>query len=176
MKKIIILSLCALFFISGCKSNESNNDEAKYNLYEEYRNQLISNNGTPSYNIPFTYQMEVTSLDEGMYSYTVIVDEPQIVMNQVKIMALNIDEDTTSDMIANAGILDDNTYSLVPNQVDVEKGYPKGIAINGKAKTKDFTIYVIVSFYKDSQASTQTTVFFTFYVENGEVVSEVDDE
>lgn len=176
MKKIIILSLCVLFLISGCGSDDNSNDEAKYSLYEEYKNQLISNNGTLSYNIPFGYRMEVTQFEDGTYSYTVIVDEPQIIMNQVKLMAMNVNYDNDANMIPNAGILDDDTYSLVPNQVDAKKGYPKGLAVNGVSDTADFTVYVIVSFYKDSQTSTETNVFFTFNVVNGEVVSEVGNE
>jgi hypothetical protein len=48
--------------------------------------------------------------------------------------------------------------------------------VNGVSDTGDFSVYVIVSFYKDSQTSTETNVFFTFNVVNGEVVSEVGNE
>jgi len=176
MKKIIILSLSMFFFMSGCNANDTNQDEEKYNLYENYKNQLISNSGMLSYNIPFQYKMDVTRLEDGTYSYTIVIDKPEIIMNHVKVMAINMNKDNDNYMIANVGILDDHTYSLVPNQVDQAKGYPKGIALNDISLTADFRVSVIVSFLKDSHTSKDTNIFFNFDVVNGEVVSEVNNE
>lgn len=170
MKKIITLSLCILFFMSGCKSDD-NGMEEKYQEYEDYKNQLINNNGMVSYDIPFRYACEVVKLNDGTYSYTIGIDEPQIAMYQIKFMAMNINNE--KEMAANIGILDDETYSFIPNQEDIAKGFPKGIAINGVSSDADFTIYALFSYHSAKAENETIKVFFTVHVVNGEVVAEV---
>ncbi|MDF9823889.1 hypothetical protein M2475_000237 [Breznakia sp. PF5-3] len=169
MKKILIM--CTVFFLSlsGCGSDNTD-EEAQYQTYKQFKEKLIANNGTLSYNIPFNYEVEVIELDDGTYSYTVLVDNPQIVMNQIQMMALDAQAVTDDKMEPTIGVFEEETYSMVPNQVDAKKGYPEGLAINSISETKDFTIFVIVSFYKDDQTNMQ--VFFSFHVVDGVVVGD----
>lgn len=175
MKKIFMMLSVFMLFISACQSSDESIDTEKQRVYSIFKEKVIANNGTLSYNIPFSYTLEVLLLDDGTYAYTVIIDNPQIVMNQVKMMALQAGATAEDKMEPTVGILEDESYSLIPNQVDVAKGYPKGLAINGISETSDFSIYVIVSFYSEMQSEVQ--VFFAFDVVDGVVLgNEVYDE
>lgn len=170
MKKTVVLLVFILLVSSGCSDNSDLSNE-QMKIYQDFKNTLMTNNGTPTYDIPFSYKMEVDELEGEGYSYTVIVDNPLIIMNQLQMMILDVDTMSQDLMAPSLGILEDTTYSLVPNQVDVERGYPEGVALNGLTKEKNFTIFCVVSWYLEDH-STQKRAFFSFQVVDGEVVND----
>ena len=167
MKKILYV-IFMIFILCGCNNNDSISDE-KMQKYNEYKTVLVNNGSNVSYDIPFSYALNIEKVKDG-YSYTLVINEPLMVMNNIQVMALN-NTDSNSDMTLNCGIIDDEVINMIPNQKDESKGYPSGIALNGISETGDFTLYCLVNYYnEDNTASSRK--FFSFIIENGKIVGE----
>lgn len=167
MKKYILIFMCSLLF--ACNSS-NDAQEIKYKSYNDFKNKILANSGKDSYSLPFRAYLEIIPLANDTYSYTVFIDEPRIAMYQIQMMALDPIRVKDDKMEPNLGILEDEVFNLVPNQVYVDKGYPKGIALNGTVETSSFSIFVGISFSEENQ--NQTMLFFSFKVENGEVIND----
>lgn len=166
IKKVILCLLC-LTFMSGCnKSDEISSEQKKE--YNEYRSVIQKNKGRTSSNLPLNYELSVQKID-NKYSYTFTINKPQIVMNDIKLMVVDSDDDKGKDMSPSVGIIDNQDVSLIPNQVAIKKGVPKGIVVNGISKSANFKIDALITF-KDEEKMDSFRYFIHLDVVNGEVV------
>ena len=55
MKKVLILALCMLCILSGCKNGKVNNEQQK--VYYGFKDALMNNGDLISSNIPFEYEI-----------------------------------------------------------------------------------------------------------------------
>ena len=160
MKKVLILALCMLCILSGCKNGKVNNEQQK--VYYGFKDALMNNGDLISSNIPFEYEILIEET-KGKYLYTVIVKNPQVAMNNIQMMILN-PEDATKDIeTATLGIYDETNYHMIPNQSNEKTGYYKELQLKGSSEHKDFKIYVTLA-WKDSNQLIQYQVFFSFNV------------
>lgn len=167
MKRFLVLLIC-LILISGCSSSDEVSQD-QMNTYNDLVTSVNNNGGHNSYMIPFNYELSVKKISSG-YSYTLVINKPQIVMNNIQFIAIN-SEASKSDMAACIGVFDDEDISLIPNQSAPDKGYPAGIALNGVSKVADFNIYCLAIWYNDDNTE-QTKAFFNFHVASGKVSGE----
>ena len=126
MKKIF-LSLILIIGLFGC-SEKNTAAETKY--YDMLK--LISQReeySTSSDN--FTISAEISPISEGRYRYFVTLDKPKLAMYEVEILAIEEGKEYINEVAANAGVLLDDIYNMIPNQSDISKGYISGINISG---------------------------------------------
>ena len=142
MKKIITLLLCFLI-LTGCHSND-----ASLKLYNEMIEILSTTEEFTSSSKYFTVTYEVTNTNDGI-RYYIVIDNPTMAMYDVNVIAFENGADTENEFAPNAGIFDDE-INLVPNQINIEKGYAKGISISGICSDSTNTVFCLVQ-WKDEK-------------------------
>lgn len=147
MRNRLILSALASILLVGC-STSSDDSTA---LYEDYYNLISANTTYVTSSTNYSLSAELVETEDS-YAYYVIVDEPQVAMYNVKIMAIANDvayEDATA-MMPSIGIFD-GPYHLVPNQVNVEEGYAKGLTISGESDNDSVNLSIMVEWCEDDE-------------------------
>lgn len=142
MKKIIVILLC-LFTLVGCQG--ASNSDLK--LYNEMIEILSNADDFASSSKYFSTTFEVTSTSEGQ-RYYIVIDNPNIAMYDVSVIAFEEDADTENAFAPNAGIFDEE-INIVPNQINKDKGYVKGISISGLLTNNNPVVYCLVQWKDD---------------------------
>lgn len=137
MKKILVLFISIIFLV-GCKSN--NNDD--WDDYYHYYHKLVSAKKFEDNLDECSIKLIVNEIDND-YRYDIIIDEPKIEMNNIKVIAF-IDKNEKN--IPSLGLLETDTFSLKPNFVDKNKGYYKGINLSGITSKSDFIVKVYFTY------------------------------
>ena len=144
MKKIIVLLLC-LFIFTGCQS-----DDASLKLYNEMIDILNNAEDFSTESKYFTSTFEVTSTNDGL-RYYIVIDNPTMAMYDVNVLAFEEGTNTNDEFAPNAGVFDSD-INLVPNQINKDKGFVKGISISGICTDTTKTILCLVQ-WKDEKNS-----------------------
>lgn len=166
MKKILILCLTTLFFISGCSENQISDEQQK--VYDGFKDSLLNNGELISNNIPFKYSIEIDEKN-GKYVYTVNVKEPRVSMSDIQMMILNPDDLNENYLSNTIGIFDDSPVYMIPNQANKKAKYLKKLSLQGVSTKKNFRVYALIT-WKDSNQLTQYQMFFSFNIVNGKNV------
>ena len=78
------------------------------------------------------------------------LDNAQIAMYDVEVIAIeNMEPYQESQMMPTKGIFEDQKFSMIPYQYNVNAGYVKGFAISGDEDAKDVQLNIMVT-WKDS--------------------------
>lgn len=137
MKKMLII-LCLLFLTACTHTNTS------YNIYYDLKDKLVSQSEF-SDDYPFDAYVVFNELDD-YYRYDVIVDNAQVNMYDITAMAYCNEDDNTSCPVI--GLFDEDSYHLIPDFVDKDNNYYKGIQLSGQCdKKQDVKLYI--SYYLD---------------------------
>ncbi|MDD3822039.1 MAG: hypothetical protein ACOXZW_01440 [Bacilli bacterium] len=124
MRKILfVLSICII--ISGCCFNSVLPEQKNY---YEMLDKL--NNTTDKYqeDLPFALKIYIDKINEFELMYRVIIDSPTYELYNLS--ALVIHNYETEDIYPSIGVLDEKV-NLVPNYIDKENNYVKGINLIG---------------------------------------------
>ncbi len=148
MKKIAVL-LLVLLLMAGCRQKNSTNEDEKYNSYLSYYQSIIDYNDKQTTSSNFSISVAVNKVDDDLYRYDVIISEPKVGMFDIE--ALVIIEDitasiNTSQMMPSIGIFEDSKVSMIPGQVNVEKGFVEGIDLSVTSNQPAIHLGVMVSF------------------------------
>lgn len=164
MRKITIFLVC-LLLLGGCKSDGTTSDNNV--KYFNYIDLIINNNYVVSSNIPFDCSISVGKNEKEEYVYLVTIENPKIAMYNVEMMAL-INTDIGKDtMFPTVGVIDDDRYSMIPFQSNLERGFPGAIIVSGTSEVPEFTVNLLVV-YHDYSGQNETKVFLNLdgkYVE-----------
>jgi len=114
----------------------------------------------------FDISTDIASTNNG-YRYYVFVDNPRVAMYGIEIIAIEKGKDYKTNMAANVGILDDSDYSMIPGQVNIDKGYVAGLSISGTTDVPNPTLYVMVNWHGINQDIIQE--FFVLNVDLEEI-------
>lgn len=140
MKKYLILCLLCLILI-GCHHELSDNN---MNKYSEIKNTLTK---CKDFDKDFPFQVSVVYNEiQGQWRYDLIIDQP--VVSMYNITAISYSQYQTDEISPNIGIFDEIKYHLVPDYVNKENGYYKGIQLSGIVSQKS-NVYVYISYYTD---------------------------
>ncbi|MCD8027324.1 MAG: hypothetical protein LUF02_01375 [Erysipelotrichaceae bacterium] len=150
MKKLILI--LSILLLSACSTTSN---EAGYDSYYEIKNNLI-NQVELSDDYPFSICVVFNELDD-YYRYDVVIDDAQVNIYDITAMAYCNEDDTTCPVI---GLFDEEPYHLIPNVVDKENNYYKGIQLSGTCE-KIENIKVYISYYLDEGE----TEFQEYYIE-----------
>jgi len=126
MKKIVVITFI-IFTLVGCNSN--NNLSEKKKLYQEMLKRLeVSTNDHFMKPLLFDINIYVDKVIDSEIMYRVIIDNPKEEIK--KISALVVHNYPTSDIFPSIGIFD-SKVNLIPNYIDVNNNYVKGITLVG---------------------------------------------
>lgn len=146
MKKLHIL-LCLSMLLTGCfKSNQTTQAEYR-EKYENYMGLIIDNSKQITTNIPFDWSFTMAQSDDK-YAYEVVISNPRVAMEKIQMIAVDIEQITESTIAPCVGLFEDKTYNMIPNQINVDKGYYPGIGVNGITDKSEFILNCLVV-YKD---------------------------
>ena len=160
MKKILIV-LCLLVLFSGCQQ-KVNVDDSRQEKYDSYIIAVQDIEDSKETSAFFDVSCVMNKLSENEYRYDVIIENPKVAMYTVEVLAV---ETTvagtviTDKLMPSVGIFDEVTYNMIPNQVDIEKGYPKGISVSGVTDRSEITLYVMVSWTGGRARAVQSREF-----------------
>lgn len=147
MKKLTGWILAVCFFLTGCAGGSR--ESAALVRYRSYYNAVSENTEYVTETSRYSLSMEMVKEDENSYSYYIFVDQPRIAMYDVIVMAVEngIPYGETDHMMPSIGIFD-GTYSLIPNQVNREDGYVKGLVVSGSSDQPETDLRILVE-WKD---------------------------
>ena len=152
MKKILILIISILFLVS-C-SNVSGDNLVNYNEMVHILNDAADfKTSSEHFNISVNY-----ATIDGEDRFYIIIDNPTIAMYDVKVIAYEENYPTDSSFAPNVGIFDDSV-NLIPNQINMDNGFVKGISISGVHNNHDFPILCFVQWSNE----TNTKVYREFF-------------
>lgn len=122
MKKIILALILLIVMLTGC-NKESN----EYKTYKNYIKELNESNIISS-NIPFDIEVYTEKIIDNEITYRVIIDNPKEDIKNIE--AIIIHDKYTEDIFPSTGIFDDK-LNLIPETIDKDKNYVKGIILTG---------------------------------------------
>lgn len=166
MNKFLKVILPFVFFLSACSTKtETKTSAVKYEEYETYYQMVLDNQKFSDSSDNFTISLEMSEIPDGSYRYAIVIDEAQISMYDVVAIAV-VDHTAFSDaevMMPSLGIFED-TYNLIPGQVNVDDGYAKGLAMSGESDTNGIDLEILVQ-YKNQTRTRTTREFFSYHLD-----------
>lgn len=165
MKQLLKILLACVFVLCGCTTKTNTSTNEKIEEYETYYDIIMSNTNFTDSSDNFHIALEMSQVPDGTYRYAIVVDDPKIVMNDVIMMAVmnDIPYEESEQMMPTLGIFED-TNSLVPNQVNLEQGIAKGLAMSGESDSDSITLKILVQ-YQNAKRTQKTSEFFSFHLD-----------
>ena len=137
--------LCLL--ITGCKS-DSNEMGDKLNLqYQKYIQKLIEQQEFNNKSDEFSIRLVLNKINDTETRYDIIIDSPKINMYALQAIAKVENDDESS--LPSLGILEEESFSLVPGVVDKTRGIYRGVNLSGVTREKNINVIVYLRFYSD---------------------------
>lgn len=145
MRKIIVLVILTVMF-SGCQNTQpANIEDLQYSEYEDYIKRLDSQEVFNENTDEFDVKVIMNETNKNDYRYDIIVDNPKREIHHIKAIAqIPVAEGFSYPSI---GILEDESFSLIPNVIDKDNNIYKGINLSAISPYQEITIYVYVTFY-----------------------------
>ena len=159
MRKYVVGILISLLLV-GCNSSETILRE-KYETYKLHYQSILNTTQFKTSSENFSIEASLVKLSDGQYRYDVFVDEPKIAMHDVEILAI-VDNGlllVSDKMMPSVGLFEDESYRLIPYQVDVDLGYHKGFNLNGIVDTDKINLKVVVMWKDYFEIKTEREYF-----------------
>lgn len=159
MRKIFVGLVIALF-MTACQ-NDAQILQEKYERYKLHYQSILNTTQFKSSSELFSIEVSLMDLSNGQYRYDVFVDEPLIAMHDVEILAI-VDNGlllVSDQMMPSIGIFEDQSYRMIPYQVDVDLGYHKGFNLNGIVDDSEINIKVVVMWKDYFEIKTEREYF-----------------
>ena len=146
-RQILCLMAAALLLISGCSKKDPNQiSTEKMQLYTAYYKSIMDMDRFQEKSDFYDIEVVMNQLPDGTYRYYVILDNPQVAMVDVEMLVVDaaVDYLQTSVIAPSVGLLENEDYSLIPNQVYPELGYVKGLMASGETSSPTISLNVMV--------------------------------
>ncbi len=165
MKKLTKLMMCMFLVLAGCTNKTNAETLEKYEEYQTYYEIVSANRKFDDSTSSFHIALEMSQIPDGTYRYAIVVDEAQIAMYDVVMIAVedNIAFKDSSKMMPSLGIFEDPS-SLIPGQVNVDQGYAKGLAMSGECDQDGIDLQILVQ-YKNQKRTKETREFFSYHLD-----------
>lgn len=161
MKKCLIIIISMLLFVGCTNTKNSDDQDILAKQYQIYADKLDNQQSYQTDCKEFTIKLIVNSIDDKSSRYDIIIDSPQINMYHLQAIA-KVEKDENKSL-PTLGILEENTFSLVPGVIDKENGIYKGINLSGITNKKNFSVLVYLTFYQDSKNKKKEERFIKLY-------------
>lgn len=161
MRKLTIIIILALI-LSGCQWFDNDDiDEAKFQRYSAYYTSIFDNDRFIFASEYYDIEVVMNKISDSEYRYDVIIDSPRIAMYAIEIMVVenNVTPEVANKMMPTIGIFENVEYNLIPYQVNVERGYVKGLIVNGISSLPSINLKIMV-LWRDYAKLIVTREFF----------------
>ena len=165
MRKLLLMFM-VIVFLAGCANNNESIDKLKLENYA-YIYQTITDNDTfDTVADHFDMQVVMSLIGDNEYRYDIIIDNPQVAMYDIKMMAVenNMDYSLADKMMPSIGIFDDEEYNMVPYQVETSLGFVKGMVISGTTNAQVINLKIRIT-WKDYTKVEETKNYFNLTVD-----------
>lgn len=161
--KRVFLCFLSLLLLAGCtKKDENSISEEKLDKYASYYRSVLDAENFEAASRYFDIYTEFHTGEDGTVLYYVYLDNAQIAMYDVEVIAVeNMQPYQETDMMPTKGIFEDQKFSMIPYQYNVNAGYVKGFAISGDVAGPDVQLNIMVV-WKDSTRLNSFREFFEF--------------
>jgi len=163
MHKSLLTVLCS-FLLTGCFMR--NDSSVNYAAYEGFYKSVQDNDRFQDNSVYYSISAEMTTLADGTHRYYIFLDNAQIAMHDVVLLAVENDtnfEDATK-MMPSIGIFESTDYSLIPNQSRVERGYVKGLVLSGESSEDTVDIHMLVE-WRDKNKENAHREYLSFTID-----------
>ncbi|WP_302926526.1 hypothetical protein [Holdemania filiformis] len=146
-RQILCLMAAALLLISGCSKKDPNQiSTEKMQLYTAYYKSIMEMDRFQEKSDFYDLEVVMNQLPDGTYRYYVILDNPRVAMVDVEMLVVDaaVDYSQISVIAPSVGLLENEDYSLIPNQVYPELGYVKGLMASGETTSPIVSLNVMV--------------------------------
>ena len=153
LRKIGVLILIILLI--GCQNTAVSSDEINLQKYEAYYQSILDNDNFLEKSEYFSIEA-VMNMVEGAYRFSVIIDDPQVAMYSIEMMAI-IDDGSVSinyQTVMPASGIFDRSYNMLPYQSNETSGFPSGIIVDGLCDSSRVTLLIMVAW--KNEASTES--------------------
>lgn len=158
--KLKIMLVALLLLVSACSKSTNVVEEQNLARYKAYYALIFDNDRF--IREPQHFDLDVVFSEiEGQYRYDIIVDNPRIAMYDVEIMVVEDDLgfQATRRMMPSFGIFESNKNNMIPNQVDSENGYVKGMIVSGMLDKKVVELKIMVGWRDYSKLNSHREFF-----------------
>lgn len=145
MKKIIAL-LTLILIMTGCNSSspQDNPVDSLYEQYSNYLSKLDKRKEFDSKTDDFNISLVLNKTNKGNIRYDIIIDNPIVEMKDIRaIIRTDVEDDENYPSI---GLLEDETYSLIPGKVDKSNHIVKGLNLSGISTKSKFTVLIYITY------------------------------
>jgi hypothetical protein len=152
--------LVLLLLLSGCLQQPRDVAfERALTVFESHYFSILDNDRFLNSSNYFNISIEKYELS-NQYRYDLIIDDPQVAMYDVVIVIVenNQDFESLSSLTPSLGVFD-ASVNLVPNQINLSKGFPKGILLSGISTEPTIQLRVMVA-WKDYYKLKQSREYF----------------
>ena len=177
-RQILCLMAAALLLISGCSKKDPNQiSTEKMQLYTAYYKSIMEMDRFQEKSDFYDLEVVMNQLPDGTYRYYVILDSPRVAMVDVEMLVVDaaVDYSQTSVIAPSVGLLENEDYSLIPNQVYPELGYVKGLMASGETTSPIVSLNVMV-LWKDYAKLKETREYLMGDFENQNTTPEAEPE
>lgn len=145
--------------LCGCQAGDekTNTTDMLYKEYQMYVQKLDEHKDFSSDTKEFSLKVVTNTTNKGNYRYDVIIDNPTIAMYNIKVVASVSDSQTTS--YPTLGILEEETFALIPGVVDKTKNIYKGINLSGISSEQNAVVKVYITYTKSKEDEKQEERF-----------------
>lgn len=149
MRRFFLVILTAVM-LCGCTPNQGSDANAAQTAYESYYQAIEENGRFQNSSLYYDISAEMTVLPDGTHSYYIFLDNAQIAMYDVVMLAVEGDQlyDDTSKMMPSIGIFDNTDVNLIPFQSNPAAGYARGLMISGNCEEDEVELKILVE-WKD---------------------------
>lgn len=161
IKKTLILLL--LLSLSACSfDTQEYLSQENYARYQAYYTSIFDNDRFITFTDAYDIERVFTKVND-QYRYDIIIDNPSIAMYDIEVMVVENDVafERAEKMMPSFGIFESKETNMIPFQVDVDKGYAKGIVLSGMVDVPIVELKVMVA-WKDYAKLNTTREFFMF--------------
>lgn len=155
------ISLLLVVLLASCTNNANSIlEEENFSRYQAYYTSIFDNDRF--IREPSNYELDVvfTKID-NKYRYDIIIDQPIIAMYDVEVMVIENDQpfERTDKMMPSFGVFESDETNMIPYQVNIEKGYAKGIVVSGLVDVKIVELKIMIG-WKDYSKLNSYREFF----------------
>lgn len=172
------MSIALLFLLTGCLHQPRDEVfERALTVYESHYFSILDNDRFLNESNYFSLYVEKYELSNS-YRYDLIIDQPLVAMYDVVVVMVENNQDFESLSVLSPSIgVFDSYVNLVPNQVNSEKGFPKGILLSGTSTSPQLQLKVMIAwkdYYKLNQMREYYLIDIDFLAQD--VIEEVEIE
>jgi hypothetical protein len=157
--------LVLLLLLSGCIQQPRDIAfERALTVFESHYFSILDNDRFLNASNYFNLSIEKYELS-NQFRYDLIIDEPQVAMYDVVIVIVenNQDFESLTTLTPSIGVFD-ASVNLVPNQINIDKGFPKGILLSGVSSESTIQLRVMIA-WKDYYKLKQSREYFIINID-----------